>query len=45
MMSATPSTASDLDASFVIVDSDSKQRQQRSSSRVGDVLSNTRTTD
>ena len=44
-MSVTPNTASDLDASFVIVDSDSKQRQQQPSSWVGDILSNLRITD
>jgi len=45
MMSATPSTApSDLDASFVIVDSDSKQRRQQSPSQVWGVLPTLQTT-
>ena len=38
-MSATPSTASDLDASFVIVDPDSKPRQQQQPSQARDTIS------
>ena len=45
MMSATPSTATDLDASFVIVDTDSKPKQQQSLSQVRVVLYSLQTTD